>query len=410
MSITESQLAAKRSQLEAESAEVDRQLADAVSTKNYSGLSEMENRINQLAEQRGELDLAEARFNATSRHPLNPFGAASAAGEQGAGVAMDARAMKSGRAVSPLGISDAAMKSLYAAASSRQSLSVKAFSTVDGLLPAQLDPNVLAQQHESRLLDRLPTQSISAPSYEIIVHSSTTGAPGPTAEGAVKPEIVLNTTSQTLTVVKLACHLGISTETLMDFSNFQSYAQVEMLKQVEDTENTQLLSGSGTGGNMAGFLHTTGILTHDASLDTGTGVTVIDSIEKSITALRVGAALATADLLILHPATWSAIRRLKDSTGRFLFIASDSDPTRAEANSIFNVPVLTTTALAAGAGVMLDSQKFGRVLVREGITVHTGTNTDDLVRNIVRFVMEERLVLAVERPSAVLSITNLPTA
>ena len=139
-------------------------------------------------------------------------------------------------------------------------------------------------------------------------------------------------------------------------------------------------------------------------------MTVIDSIEKAITQLRVGSALATADLLVLNPSTWSAIRRLKDTTGRFLFIAADSDPTRAEANSIFGIPVLTTTALAAGTGIMLDSSKFGRVLVREGLTVHTGQTTDDFTRNVSRWVMEERLVLAVERPAAVLQISNLPTA
>jgi hypothetical protein len=69
-----------------------------------------------------------------------------------------------------------------------------------------------------------------------------------------------------------------------------------------------------------------------------------------------------------------------------------------------------TTAQAAGTGLLIDSTKFGRVLIREGITVHTGTNNDDLTKNIVRFVMEERLVLAVERPAAVLAISNLPTA
>jgi HK97 family phage major capsid protein len=408
MSITESQLAAKRVQLDQESAALDAELAQVVSTKAYSALPGIEARINELSELRSELDRQDAVSKAVARHPLAQFGGAAA--DECRGVVADTKALKSGRAASPLGISEASMKSLYAAASSRQSLAVKAFSTVDGLLPAQLDPNVLGKIHEARLLDRLPAQTISAPSYEVIVHSSTTGAPTPVAEGAAKPELVLNTSSITLTAVKIAAHLGISYETLMDFSNFQSYAQTEMLAQLQDVENAQLLSGSGTSGNMTGFLHTSGILTHDASADTGTGVTVIDSIEMSIAALRVGSALATADLLVVHPQTWSAIRRLKDTTGRFLFIAADSDPTRSEANSIFGVPVLVTTAQTAGTGLLLDTTKFGRVLIREGITVHTGTNNDDLTKNIARFVMEERLVLAVERPAAVLAISNLPTA
>jgi hypothetical protein len=42
--------------------------------------------------------------------------------------------------------------------------------------------------------------------------------------------------------------------------------------------------------------------------------------------------------------------------------------------------------------------------------VKTGTNADDFSRNIIRFVIEERLTLAVERPSAVLAISGLPTS
>jgi hypothetical protein len=39
-----------------------------------------------------------------------------------------------------------------------------------------------------------------------------------------------------------------------------------------------------------------------------------------------------------------------------------------------------------------------------------GFANDDLVRNIFRWVCEERLALAVERPSAILSITKLPVS
>jgi hypothetical protein len=59
--------------------------------------------------------------------------------------------------------------------------------------------------------------------------------------------------------------------------------------------------------------------------------------------------------------------------------------------------VLPTTQLAAGTGVLLDTRKFGRVLVREGLALRTGTDGSDLTHNLVRFVGEERLALAVER-------------
>jgi HK97 family phage major capsid protein len=77
--------------------------------------------------------------------------------------------------------------------------------------------------------------------------------------------------------------------------------------------------------------------------------TSLDAIEMSIAVLRVGAALATANLLVLHPTTWSAIRRSKDGQDRYLATA---DPTTDEANSVWGVPVLTTTVIAEGTGVL----------------------------------------------------------
>ena len=71
---------------------------------------------------------------------------------------------------------------------------------------------------------------------------------------------------------------------------------------------------------------------------------------------------------------------------------------------------MVTTQLMPGVGVLLDSTKFGRMAVREPLSVRVGFANDDLVRNIYRWVCEERLALAVERPSAILSITKLPVS
>jgi Phage capsid family len=122
--------------------------------------------------------------------------------------------------------------------------------------------------------------------------------------------------------------------------------------------------------------------------------------------LRTGPALAVADLLILHPNTWSAVRRTKDGFDRYL---TQPDPTSGEAASIWGVPVLTTISCPDDTGVLLDTTKFGRVLVREPLGVRVGFANDDFTRNIVRYVGEERLTLAVERPQAVMEISALPS-
>ncbi|MBZ4620503.1 phage major capsid protein [Mycobacterium avium subsp. hominissuis] len=282
------------------------------------------------------------------------------------------------------------------------------FSTADPLLPAQLWPNVVGPQHENRILNRLPAYPLAAPSVEIVVHAGTSGAAGVVAEGALKPELVFETERVILQAEKLAAHVGVSWEVLQDWFNFVSYVQSELFRQVVDVENSNLLNGNGSG-QLTGFRQTSGILSY-AQGGTGTtpdGETPLDAIEASIAALRTGPALAEADLLVLNPVTWSAIRRSKDSLGRYLVQA---DPTQDQAESVWGVPVLTTTQQEPGVGLMLDTTKFGRVFVRQGLSLETGFANDDFVRNIRRFVAEERLVLAVERPPAVLELTGLPTS
>lgn len=315
-----------------------------------------------------------------------------------------------GRQANPLGFDQDALKSMHSAMENRTTVSVKAFSSVVPLIPAQLQTTIVGQEHENRILDHLPVEPCTAPSLEYIVHSSTTGAPAPTAEGAAKPELVLNTTSATATPIKLAAHIGISYESASDFPAFTGYAQNEMVRQIQDVENAQILSGSGTSGNMTGFFSASGILTHDASTDTGTGVTGLDSIEKSITALRTGSALAVADLIVMHPTTYSSLRRLKDSTGRMLLTGTNHDIEGAPALRVFDVPIVLTTACATGKALILDTEKFGFVVMREGLVMHSGQTSDDFTRNLYRFVAEERLALAVERPAAVMAVSNLSTS
>jgi hypothetical protein len=86
------------------------------------------------------------------------------------------------------------------------------------------------------------------------------------------------------------------------------------------------------------------------------------------------------------------------------------DPSKDEVNTAWGVDVVSTTALTAGTGVLIDSTKFGVGLVREGMVIRTGSSNDDFVRNLVRYVFEERITLAVERPTAILKISGLPTS
>jgi HK97 family phage major capsid protein len=387
-------------QIEAEAKEIDRLLSEAVDAKSYGELDALAKRVDNLAQARKDLD-----------RPIDPRIAAVAMYGGDLAASPEVTTKATGAHVSPMAFSDASLQKMFNAFKDRQPLSIKAevatkaFSTVDSLLPAQLDPQVVGHIHEWRILDRLPMITINAPSYEFIVHnfSGDTGAPAIVAEGGTKPEYLPDATSSIATVVKIAMNTGISYETLADWPQWLSYVQTECFRQMWDKENALLLNGSS---GLVGFFQTSGILTHDCTADPGS-YTAIDSIEAAITQMRIGTSLSEPGLFITSPQAWAAIRRIKTTTDAYVV----GDPLRSPVSTLWGVPVLITTAMpSTSQGLLVDTTKFGRALLREGIVMHQGFANADFVNNIARYVFEERLTLAVERPQAVLAISNLPTS
>jgi hypothetical protein len=107
----------------------------------------------------------------------------------------------------------------------------------------------------------------------------------------------------------------------------------------------------------------------------------------------------------LNPSTWSAIRRQTNTLGNFLIGDVTVDPV----DRVWGCEVLETTVCPAGEGWLLDTTKFGRLAVREVLALRIGYSGTDFVSNVLRYICEERCVLTVERPAAVLHITTLPT-
>ncbi len=115
--------------------------------------------------------------------------------------------------------------------------------------------------------------------------------------------------------------------------------------------------------------------------------------------------MAEPDLALCSPSTWSAIRRVTDQ-GRY-YVAPD--PSTAEVNTAWGIPVLVSTQFAPGKFVLVDTTRYGRVVVRESLVTRIGYSGTDFTDNIIRFVSEERLTQTIERPQAICVIGGMPT-
>lgn len=321
------------------------------------------------------------------------------------------REVSSAGRLAPLGYSDEQLRRAFEQVGRGENavLETRDFSPLDGLVPPDLGPVLpVFPRHDTRLLNRLPGVSIDVPAIAYLEVDATTGSAGIVTEGAPKPELVMAAEQKTATARKIAAHVGVSWEAYSgDYPAFVTAVQSELMATVVDAENQQLYGGAGeASGKVRGTATAEGALTLDASTissDPGPW----DALEKGIELLRSGPALANPDLVLLHPTTWSAIRRVTDNYGRYYVAA---DPSTSEVNTAWGIPVVVSTQFDVGKAVLVDTTLYGRVVVRESLVTRIGYSGSDFTDDIIRFVSEERLTQTIERPKAICVISNMPTA
>ena len=280
------------------------------------------------------------------------------------------------------------------------------YSPLTGLVPPDLGPILpVFPRHENRLLNRLPGVAIDVPALAYIQLDDTTGDAAIVGEGQPKPELVMPAVQKVATARKLAAHTGVSWEAYSgDYMAFTTAVQTELMRKIVDCENAQLYGGTGeAAGQVNGIATAANVLTLDASTVSSTPGPW-DAIEMGIEALRSGPALAEPDLALIHPTTWSLIRRATNTYGEYYVAA---DPSTSEVNTAWGIPVVVSTQFTAGKVVLLDSTLYGRVVVRESLVTRIGYTGTDFTNNIVRLVSELRLTQTIERPKAILVISNV---
>lgn len=304
-----------------------------------------------------------------------------------------------------LTLADPQLKALHQAATSKQALKVEidTKSAVDLTpdFPATLAPGIVAFRREpTRVASLFPNQGMPGPSLEYIRQTGVTGAAGTVSPGGAKPEIVPTIDTITAFARKIAGHIGVNDESLLDFAATNQYLTGELTRALFSAENTQLLSGNGTAPNIEGILNVTGVLTRTQA---ASPETPIDTLEMALTDLRTGSSFTDATGYVMNPADWSAIRLLKNTYGDYIL----GHPAEGDGAMLWGKPVVVTTDCPAKTVLVGNFDIGGALLIRQGITIETQSTGVDWTSNVTRFRAEERVGLAVYRPSAFVKVTLL---
>jgi HK97 family phage major capsid protein len=370
------QLETRRRELDTEAAAIDAALAQAVATKSYSQLADLEGRVDRLAEQREEQDLAEASHKAAARSPLGQFG----------GSAADLADPRD----TPRDTADSGKRLVFGHKMAAGLVSRKALATSGAAVVGQeFQPDPIALGKPALgLLDVLPTKGHASPLYAYLRQSARSNQAAVVAEGATKPTSVYSVTrvEQSLSVI---AHLseGIPHYWLSDNPTLTGFLSNELTYGLQRAVEAKVL---------ADVNGTSGIVLQAWA----TSIPV--TLRKAMTALETTG--YTASAIVLHPSDFETIELALSTTNAVEHLGLPYDPATRR---LYGVPIATTISQTAGVGhvlaggaVMVDTDNLGVQL-----TWSETSNATDFSQNLTRARLEGRWGTSVYAPGGVVKAT-----
>lgn len=281
-----------------------------------------------------------------------------------------------------------------------------------GYSPATAVPNLLPGVVDIRfqkltVADLFQSGSTSINLIRYLVETAVTNAAASVGEGQLYPESAITFSKADEVLKKLATFLPITDEMLEDWQQTQSYVDARLNLFIKLQEEKQLLYGDGTGNNLVGLLNRSGLA---GSIAKGTGLSTatdngMDAIYRQITQIRV-TSFMEPDSIVMDPNGWQNVLLAKNSQG---FYYANGPFASAESPSLWGKPVVATPSVTtANSAIVGAFQTSAQIFRKGGITVEaSNSHADFFQRGMTAIRAEERLALAVYRPGAFGTVTNI---
>lgn len=250
------------------------------------------------------------------------------------------------------------------------------------------------------IADLFSTERISGNALTYFVESSTVeGAPAITTEGYEKPMVSFgDPTAVTVALKKIASYMKETDELVEDAPWLADAINGRGMYLHELTVENYLVS----------------TLAATSGIGTGSSLTA-DDIFKAMMTVQNNSGFA-ADAIVINPTDYQTLRLAKDGNSQYYgggyFYGAYGNTPIAEQPSLWGLRTVVTSAVAAGT-CFVGAFKMGGSIVRKnsGVTVDiANTNEDDFIKNLITILIEERLALAIRRPSAFVKITDSSTS
>ena len=312
------------------------------------------------------------------------------------------RGKESPKTLGQLLLASDAFKSFQAGSTSKVRVELKNTITgQEGSPPANVDTIVDSQRlvgivpgafRTLRVRDILPSGTTSSNLVEYTRELAFTNNAAERNEGVAKPESSLTFELVQAPVKTVAHFLKLSKQVMDDAPALQSYVDNRLRYGVELRIDNQLLNGNGTNPNISGMTDSGNF----TAFTPESGDTAIDSINRAIYDVANADYAATA--IVLNPADWGAIERIKGDDEHYVF----GNPGMVMGPTLWGLPVVVTNNMTPGKFMVGAMDIAYQVWNRQGVTVEMSeSDSDNFQKNLVTVRAEARLALAVYRPASV---------
>lgn len=217
--------------------------------------------------------------------------------------------------------------------------------------------------------------------------------------GGYKPEGAWAFEKMTATVRTIAEWVPATKRALADVAQLEGLINDELVADLAEAEETQIVSGNGSGENLRGILNTVGLQTTAAV--TTNDATRLASVRTAIRLLRTVGRVAASGILV-NPADAEKIDTMKDTTNRFY----GNGPFGIGPKTLWGVPYVESEAITAGTLLAGDFSKAVLWDREQASVTVSDSHADFFIRNLVAILAEERVAFAVTRPTAFCTITG----
>lgn len=269
-------------------------------------------------------------------------------------------------------------------------------SNVSGALPTQMGQLVAPLSRKLHIRSLIPNSPMTAATYSYPVVVDGEGTVGIQTEGSSKSQTDVDVIYELRNPVEIAHFQRHSEQVLQDIPFLLSFVSNRMVEQLLNKEDNEILLGAGGSNRLSGIL--TG-----ATAYAPTGSANVSTANRYSYLFNSISQLAQADVspngILVNPYAYYEMLQIVDSnrayTAPVAGIVFANDTLR-----FAGVPVYQSTAMATNSFCVGDWMEAD-FLTRSGITVDLSReDADNFTKNLVTVRVEERVGLAVYRPTS----------